>query len=94
MEVFIDEKAKNIIEKKGNVFTVKQIACGWAGTYKRLWSEAGSRLEDEKLFSRHQHGNISVFIDKSLNISDKVEIRLKSNNPLFGPMFIVEGVSL
>ena len=28
MEFIISEKAKNVIEKKGNIFTLSYIACG------------------------------------------------------------------
>lgn len=61
--------------------------------YKRLWSEATSKTESEQDYDRYEHEGITIYIHKLLIISDKIEIDLKSNIPLFGPTFSVNGIS-
>lgn len=95
MNFIIDEQTQKVIEKKGGIFTIGQISCGgWAGSVKRLWSGAGSKKEKEFYFNKYEHQGITIYIDKELDVSNPIEINLKSNLPLFGPSFIVQGVSL
>jgi len=93
LKLIITEKAKNIIHKKGNIFTISYVACAsWAGTYKSLWSGASSKSENEQDYLKYEHEGITVFIHKLLETSDSLEIDLKSNLPLFGPAFNVKGI--
>lgn len=93
MKLIITEKAKNIIQKKGGIFTIGYTACAsWAGPYKILWSGASSKSESNEDYDRYEQDGITVYIDKFLETSDRVEIELKSNLPLFGPAFKVKGL--
>ncbi len=94
MEFVISEKAKTVIEKKGSVFTISRVACGWAGAFQRLWSEASNKSESDQDYDKYEYDGITIYIDKRLAVSKKVEIELKSNLPLFGPTFTIKGISL
>ena len=95
MKFIFEDKARNIIEKKGgNLIIKKEVSYSWNGCISRLWSEAGNKTKSTKFYDEYQHQGIKIFIDKTLNVSNQIQIDLKSDLPLFGPSFTIKGVSL
>ena len=93
MEFNIEDKARNIIEKNGgNLIIKKVIDYSWNGFINRLRSEAGYKTKSTKFYNEYQHQGIKIFIDKTLNMSNLIQIDLQSDLSL-GPSFTIKGVS-
>ena len=94
MEFVFEDQAKTMIEKEGgNLIIKKEVGYSWNGCISRLWSEAGNKTKSTKFYDEYQHQGIRIFIDKTLNVSNQIQIDLKSNLPLLGPSFTIKGVS-
>jgi len=90
----VEDKARNIIEKNGgNLIIKKEIAYSWNGFINRLWSEAGNKTKSTKFYDEYQHQGIKIFMDKTLNVSNHIQIDLQSDLPLLEPSFTINGVS-
>lgn len=95
MEFIIEDKARDIIiENGGNFIIKKEIDYTWKGFVNRLRSEAGNKSKSTKFYEAYQDQGITIFIDKTLNVSNHIQIELLSDPPLFEPVFIIKGVSV
>lgn len=90
MNINMNEKAYEYLTKKGLAFKVKlEVASCWSGTRKNLWSGAVKEVENEAFYNVYDYKGIKIYVHKNVRTGSSIDIILKSNSLLLGPVFEV-----
>lgn len=94
MNINMNEKAYEYLTKKGMGFKIKfDIMTCWAGNSSRnLWSGAVKSVENEDYYDVFDFKDIKIYVHKNVRTEETIDIVLKANIPLLGPMFSVSGI--
>lgn len=97
MHLEIQDKALNTAKNKNGSFVISYItkSCGWGGVPTNyLWIEIKNPVDNLINYHVFNYEGIKVYINKALNIDEKVYIYQKAKLPLIGCIFGVKGVSI
>ena len=94
MNFDINAETIRTIKESTGAFFINQFVCHtWSGISRSLWSGV-SKPKYEKLdtYDEYEYQGIKIYIDKSVNIPETLQIQVKLKVPLLKPSFTVREV--